>query len=235
MQLRWIRSSEGLDSVAEELTFTASILESEEESKEYAPAVREKIGQLDKVRSGQIEASREEVAAHAAVTSADTRLDMWITAFDRTLKDIVRGDTKAPLYLRYLNSAPWTFVRMALEAEISRVRGWVDSLASEPNQKLKDMGAQLATIIVQGEAALDRRRKAASARGDHRVRSITSIIEEINVLRAALYGQLSTRAAEAGLPLDWPSHFFRKSSRTKEDPPAETTNKKPEPAPKPAT
>jgi hypothetical protein len=92
----------------------------------------------------------------------------------------------------------------------------------------------LATIIALGEAALERRRKAANARGDHRVRSITSIIEEINVLRAALYGQLSTRAAEAGLPLDWPSHFFRKSSRAKDETPAVTPEQKPDPAPKPA-
>lgn len=235
MQLRWIRTSEGLDAVAEELTFTASILESEEQSKEFASMVREKIGAVDKVRSGQIEASREEVAAHAAVASADSRLDMWITAFDRTLKDVVRGDIKAPLYQRYFNTAPWTFVRMALEAEISRVRGWVDSLASEPDQRLKDLGAQLPAIIAQGEAALERRRKATSARGDHRVRSITSIIEEINVMRAALYGQLTTRAAEAGLPLDWPGHFFRRSSRSKEEAPTEVPEKQPDPTTKPVS
>jgi hypothetical protein len=234
MKMRLIRSSEGLDTVAEELTFTASILESEEHGKEYAPAVREEIGKVDKVRSGQIEASREEVAAHAAVASADTRLDVWITAFDRTLKDVVQGDTKAPLYRRYFSAAPWTFVRMALEAEMARVRGWVDSLASEPNQKLKDMGAQLATLITQGEAALERRRKAENARDDHRVRSITSIIEEINTRRAALYGQLASKAAEAGLPLDWPSHFFRRTSHIKEATPAASADPKPDPTTKPA-
>jgi hypothetical protein len=120
---------------------------------------------------------------------------------------------------------------MALEAEIARVRGWVDSLASEPHPKLKEMGAQLPAIIAQGEAALERRRKAANARDDHRVRSITSIIEEINVARAALYGQLSSKAASAGLPLDWPSHFFRKSSRAKDEAPAETSETKPTPKP----
>lgn len=145
-------------------------------------------------------ASREEVTAQAAVAAADDQLDDWIRSFDRALRDIVRGDTQAPLYRRYFSSAPWTFVRMALESEISRVRGWVDSLASEPNQSLKDLSTRLATLITQGEAALDRRRKAASARGDHLVHSITSLIEQINTTRAALYGQLASKAALACLP-----------------------------------
>jgi hypothetical protein len=174
------------------------------------------------------------VVAHSAVAAADTRLDMWITAFDRTLRDVVRGDTRAPLYKRYFSAAPWTFVRMALEAEISRVRGWVDLLAREPNPTLKDMGAQLATIIIQGEAALERRRRAENARDDHRVRSIRSIIEEINVARAALYGQLASKAATVGMPLDWPSHFIRKSSHVRVDPPTDPPEPNPDPTTKPA-
>ena len=95
----------------------------------------------------------------------------------------------------------------------------------------KDQGARLATLITQGEAALDRRRKAASARGDHRVRSITSLIEEVNTTRAALYGKLATKAAEAGLPLDWPNRFFGKSARTRNGPSDDTDPDKPAPVP----
>jgi hypothetical protein len=218
MIVRTIRDSESLDSAAEELLYTESRLSSDEHGKEFAPALGALIIQVDQVRSSQVSVSRDEVAAQAAVSAADDQLDDWIGAFDRALKDIVRGDTQSPLYKRYFTSAPWTFMRMGLESEISRVRGWVDSLASEPNPSLKDQGARLATLITQGEAALDRRRKAASARGDHRVRSITSLIEQINTTRAALYGKLATKAAEVGLPIDWPNRFFRKSTRTKSGP-----------------
>jgi hypothetical protein len=122
---------------------------------------------------------------------------------------------------------------VGLESEISRVRGWADSLASEPNQSLKEQGTRLATLIAQGEAALDRRRKAAGARGDHRVRSITSLIEQINTTRAALYGQLATKAAAAGLPTDWPNRFFRKATRSRSEPSDDNGPVKPEPvAPK---
>jgi hypothetical protein len=229
MIIRTLRDSESLDSVAEELLFTASRLGSDEHGKEFAPTVGGLITQVDQVRSGQVGASRDEVTAQAAVAAADDQLDDWIASFDRALKDIVRGDTQSPLYKRYFSSAPWTFIRMGLESEISRVRGWVDSLASESNQSLKDQGARLATLITQGEAALDRRRKAAGARGDHRVRSITSLIEEINTTRAALYGKLATRAAEAGLPIDWPSRFFRKAARAKGAPSNDNGPDKPVP------
>ena len=217
MIIRTLRDSESLDSIAEELLYSASRLSSDEQGKEFAPIVNGLITQVDQVRSGQVGASRDEVVAQAAVAAADDQLDDWIGSFDRALKDIVRGDTQSPLYKRYFASAPWTFIRMGLESEISRVRGWVDSLASESNQSLKDQGVRLATLITQGETALDRRRKAAGARGDHRVRSITSLIEEINTTRAALYGKLATKAAESGLPLDWPNRFFRKATRGKNE------------------
>lgn len=217
MVIRMIRDSETLSSVAEELLFTASRLSSDEHGKEFAPVVQAQIAQVDQVRSDQTQAARDEVAAQAAVAAADDQLDDWIELFDRTLQSVLQGDTQSPLYKRYFTSAPWTFIRMGLESEISRVRGWVDSLASEPAQSLKDLGVQLATLITQGEAALDRRRKSVNARSDHRVRSITSLIEEVNVTRAALYGKLATKAAEARLPLDWPGRFFRKSSRAKNE------------------
>jgi hypothetical protein len=129
----------------------------------------------------------------------------------------VRGNTESPRYKRYFSMAPWLFIRMGLESEISRVCGWIDSLAGEPEQSLKDLGTTLAKHIAQGEAALEQRRKAASTRTDHRVRSITSLIEEVNTARTALYGNLASKAASAGLPSDWPTRFFHRVSRAKDE------------------
>ena len=176
--------------------------------------------EVDQARSGQVAASRDEVSAQAAVAAADDQLDDWIRAFDRALQDVVRGNTESPRYKRYFSSAPWTFIRLGLESEISRVRGWIASLAGEPEQPLKDMGTSLAKLVAQGEAALEQRRKAVSARSDHRVRSIASLVEEINTARASLYGSLARKAADASLPIDWPGRFFRRASHTKEEKPA---------------
>lgn len=217
MIIRTLRDSESLNSIAEDLLFTESRLKSDENAKELAPAIATLMSAIDQVRSGQVAASREEVAAQAVVAEADYQLDDWIGAFDRTLQNIFRGNTKTPRYKRYFSAAPWTVTRLGLESEISRVRGWVESLASEPEQALKEKSASLAKLIAQGEAALEQRRKAVSARSDHRMRSITSLIEEINTTRAALYGNLAKKAADAGLPIDWPGRFFRRGTRRKDD------------------
>jgi hypothetical protein len=215
MIIRTLRDSESLDSIAEELLFTESRLKSDENAKEFAPGVSALMVNVDRVRSGQVAASRDEVTAQAMVAFADDRLDDWIGGFDRDLQDVVQGNTQSPRYGRYLSTAPWTFTRLGLESEISRVRGWVESLAGEPEQSLKDRGTELAKLIAQGEAALDQRRKAVAARSDHRVRSISSLVEEINTARASLYGALARKAAEVGLPIDWPGRFFRRGSHKK--------------------
>lgn len=217
MIVRTLRDSESLDSIADELLFTESRLKSDEHAKDLAPAISELMTRVDQARSGQVAASRAEVTAQAAVAAADDQLDDWIRALDRALQDVVRGNTESPRYKRYFSTAPWSFIRLGLESEISRVRGWVDSLASEPEQALKDLGTTLGKLIAQGEAVLEQRRKAAGTRSDHRVRSITSLIEEVNTARAALYGNLASKGATVGMPSDWPSRFFRRVSRAKDE------------------
>jgi hypothetical protein len=85
MMIRTLRDSESLDSVAEELLFTASRLGSDENGKEFAPVVNGLIAQVDQVRSGQVGVSRDEVVAQAAVSAADDQLDDWIASFARAL------------------------------------------------------------------------------------------------------------------------------------------------------
>jgi hypothetical protein len=148
------------------------------------------------------------------VNAADDALDDCVHDLDVALKHIVSGDTTSPRYRRYLPVAPSSIIRLGLENELGRVRGWVDSLASENEDALKALGARLRTVIAQGDAALDNRRKAGSQRSDHRVRSIAALIDDINNARLSLYGTLARKAAELRLPRNWPDRFFQHSSRT---------------------
>lgn len=232
MILRTIRVNEPLDDVAEDLLFTASRLKSDPNGKEFADTVNGLIGQVDQVRSGQVSISREEIVANAAVAAANDKndkLDDWVEDFARILEGVVRGDTEAPLYRQYLTSAPWTIARMGLESEISRVRAWGHSLASESNPISNEQSPRLAALIAQGEEVLDLRRKAGGARGDHLVRSITTLIEQVNTARAALLGQLATKAAAVGMPVEWPSRFFRKNTHAKSAPAEDSGKEKAEP------
>lgn len=213
MSVRTLRESESLDAIWEELVYTEAQLAGDEQTTEFAPPMTQAIARLEQVRAGQFGVWREEIAAQAAVNAADYQLDDWVHAFELALSHLLAGDTQSPRYKRYFTSAPWTIIRLALESEVGQVRGWVDSLATEPEQVLKDLGTRLAKLVHQGDVALERRRKAAAARTDHRVRSITALVDDINSARLALYGDLIKKAADLRLPSGWPNRFFRRTAR----------------------
>jgi hypothetical protein len=212
MVLRSLRDSESLDSIWEELVFMESRLSGDENGKEFAPTISGLIARLDGMRNGQYSTWREEVAAQAAVTAVDDQLADWIRTFGIALTNLLGGEMQSPRFKRYFTAAPWTVIRLGLESELGRVRGWVNSLANEPEQVLKDLGIRLRKLVEQGDIAVERRRKAASMRIDHHVRSITSLIDDINGARISLYITLSQRAIDLHLSSEWSIRFFRRTA-----------------------
>ena len=219
-----LTQDQSLDSTWADLTFTEARLLGDTNAKELAPPFTELRQRVESVRSRQLDTWRDEVFAQAAVTAADYALDDWVRDLDLALKHIVEGDTESPRYRRYFTTAPSSFIRMGLESELLRVRSWPDSLSSESEAELKELGARLRTLVTQGDAALDGRRAAGAKRSDHRVRSIASLIDDINNARLSLYGSLASKAAELRLPRNWPDRFFQHSSRVakEEAPPTPT-------------
>ena len=219
MAIGMLQDTLSLDTYWEELVFTEARLSGDEQASEFAPAFKDLIGRLGTVRDGQFVVWHEEVSAQAAVSAADDHLDDFIRALARTLLRVVNDEIKSPRYLRYFTVTPSSLVRLGLESEVARVRGWVDSLGSEPEKELQDLGARLRVLVEQGDQVLERRRKAAAARSDHRVRAIAPFIDEINRARLALYGSLTQKAAENHLARDWADRFFRHNTRPpKEEP-----------------
>jgi len=152
-----------LDTYWEELIFTEARLSGDEQASELAPAFKDLLGRLGTVRDGQLAAWHEEVSAQAAVAAADDRLDDLVRTLAKALLRVVDDDVKSPRYLRYFATTPSSIIRLGLESEIARVRGWVDSLTSEAEKDLQDLGAQLGKLVEQGDQVLERRRKAAAA------------------------------------------------------------------------
>ena len=114
---------------------------------------------------------------------------------------------------RYLGT--WTvgaIVRLGLESQLKRVRGWVASLESEPEDPLKKLGKRLAKVVAAGDKALTQRVDAAASRATHRARDITSLVDDANAARRATYGALVLLATKTKRPKDWPERFFRRGS-----------------------
>lgn len=213
MAIRTLRDSDSLDSIWEDLVFTEARLLGDDRAKEFAPTIATLLGRLEQVRGGQLGTWREEVAAQAFVSTIDDQLDDWIRALDTALLGVVAQDTQSARYRRYFSATPSSIIRLGLESEIARVRSWADSLATEQESNLKELGARLSKLIEQGDQAIERRRKAATSRTDHRVRAITSLIDDINGARLSLFGTLTKMAAEQRLPSDWANRFFRRTTR----------------------
>lgn len=209
-----------IESYWEELVYTEARLAGDAQAQPYAPAFKDLLVRLGTVRDGQLAAWQEEVSAQAAVAATDDRLDDWVRALAKALLRAVRDDLKSPRYLRYFASSPSSIIRLGLETEIARVRGWTESLAGEPEKELQDLAAELRGIVTQADQVIERRRQAAASRSDHRVRVITSLIDDINSARLSLYGSLTKQAADQGLPRDWPDRFFRHGTRAAKDEPA---------------
>jgi hypothetical protein len=213
MAIRTLRDSLSMDSLWEELVFTEARLLGDDHAKEFSPTMRQLMDRLERVRAGQLSAWREEIAAEAGVAEADDLLDDWVHALDVALLGILEQDTLSPRYRRYFSEAPSSIMRLRLESQIARIRAWADSLASEPERALQELGTRLRALIVRGNVALERRRRAAAARQDHRVRTIKPMISDINDTRRALFGTLTKKAVDLHLPRPWPNRFFRQAGR----------------------
>jgi len=228
MAIRTIRDNESTESIWEELVFTEARLHGDEQAKGFAPTVSALLARVEQLHGGQLGVRREIATAQAQVDAVDDQLDDWVRALDTALLTVVDQNAQSPRYRRYFPTKPSDLIRLGLESELARVRSWAASLATEPELALQQLGAGLGQLVVAGDAALERRRQAASARSDHRVRSITTLIDDINGARLSLYGQLILKATELHLPPDWPNRFFRRTSRSPKVP-------LPVPAPAPGT
>lgn len=220
MPIRTIRDDESSEAIWEELVFTEARLLGDDQAKGFAPTISALLVRVEQMHGGQLGLRREVATAQAQVDAVDDQLDDWVRALDTALLTIVNQDAQSPRYRRYFSATPSATIRLGLESELARVRSWAGSLATEPEPALQQLGAALSKLVTTGDAALERRRQAATARTDHRVRSITTLIDDINGARLSLYGQLILKATELHLPTDWANRFFRRTSRSPKVQPA---------------
>lgn len=213
MTVPMLTEGSSLDVAWSNVTYTEARLLGDEIAKEWAPTFTTFRKRIDDVRIEQRGTWREGLVAQAMVNAADDALDDCVRQLDLTLRHLLAGETDSPRYRRYLSSAPSTIIRMGLESEQARLRGWPESLSSEPEPELKALADKFRAVLAQGEAALQARSKAEGLRTDHRVRAINTLIDDINNARLSLYGILAQKAVDLKLPRTWPDRFFQHTAR----------------------
>jgi hypothetical protein len=209
MYLRKVTYNESLDTVWNELVYTRARLEADNDARDLAPPFQDVIGRLFTVKQTQYRMWEGEVVAHARVDHVDYFLDETINTFATTLDRIVRNDHRNPRWTRYFGTdTPGTIRRMGLQSEIRRIPNWVDSLKTETEADLKQLGTTFEHIVNDARDALTARDKAVAARADYRAREIMTFVDDVNAYRMSIYGDLVTRATENKHHRGWPDEFF---------------------------
>jgi hypothetical protein len=149
-----------------------------------------------------------EIGAQAGADEADDALD---DTTEEIVAEIRHADRKAAggRLKRYLGSdTASSLVRLGLSSQLKAVAQWPRALSSEPEAALQSLGKTLAQHITTGETVDAERVAVAGDRATHRARNITSLIDDLNALRATTLGRLLTRGTKNQKPADWPRRFF---------------------------
>lgn len=213
--IREIPLDTSMDSLWEECVYTLVRLRARAITRELAAPFDELLGRIQTTETTQRAHWQAESAADAAVEVADEDLD---EVTDDVIAEVRHADRKAESDARenqYLGTLTLRgLTRLGLASQMARMRTWVTSLESEPEDSLKKLAKRLVKVFTAGGAAIDQRVEAASARAAHRAREITSLVADVNATRRDTYGALVRIAAKNKRPKDWPERFFLHSSKS---------------------
>jgi len=211
--IKTIQYSESLDTVWEELVYSEARCLKDANAKSFAKDFGGLVERCDEVRGGQRSRWRAEIVAQAGVDAADDGLDDTVDDVDVELAHVLRGDRASPRYKHYFSKPKNEIVRLGLESELGKVRAWPVSLKNESEKPLQKLSPRLESDIAAGDAAVAERVAAAQERAVHRLKEITTLIDDVNAARRSIYGTLLTRGEELKLESDWASRFFRRTAR----------------------
>ena len=213
---RELPSDIALASLWEELVFTLARLTVRASTRELAESFAELVARTESSEIAQRGHWKAEEVAAATVDVADEELD---EVTDDVIAEVRHADRKANDDTRethYLGSLTLRgLTRLGLASQLDRMRPWVKTLESEPEEALKKLAKRLAKIVTTGDAALDQRVSAASSRATHRAREITSLVADANAVRRDTYGALVRIANKTKRAKDWPESFFRHGSASR--------------------
>lgn len=214
-RVRTIKDSESLDGIEEELVYTEALLLKNPLTRPLASGHAGLLKRIEAVRQGQRRAARGVVVANAGVAWCDAALDQMAERVEVKLITAEESKRKSPRLHRYFPEGASVSVvrRLALGAQIQRMREWPESLKGEPEAELKSLAKPLAADIAAGEQALRERASAERARTDHRVREILPFVDDVNAERLGVMSKLLGIAAQKRLGKPWAERFFRHSTR----------------------
>ena len=208
MSVRAVRANASSDDIRGELIYTESILEANEATADLAPPFAELRQRGDALQVEARELANAVVRARARAEAVHVQLDLNNRAIADRLAIVVNRNYADPRWRNYFPDGSSRLIRLSMDTQLGRVRGWSAMLAGEGDATLAQLGTQLTALIEAGTSALEARITAEQAEATWTIRSWNPFIEDINETRLTTFGELTIRAAQSGYPSDWPRSFF---------------------------
>jgi hypothetical protein len=193
------------------------------QAKDLASPISKLCDKVLNVRLGQLNAWKGESFAQAGVFGVNFLLDDFTPKLERSVRrGLEDAGVKAPYqdarYKAYFPESLSLIIGKALRSQLAVTRPMLAQLRAEKTESVAAHLPMLESLVKQGTTMLELQQTAEAERRNHRNHEIKPLFEEINKARKVLYGTLTTREAERGLPAGWALSFFRKVSRTEDDP-----------------
>ena len=205
---RKITPSLPLDDDESEVFFTRAALKADPDAKDLLPLTDGWLGMVDEARKRDRQAREAQSDADAARTVANARLDRACERFGDELFLAVDKERTSARWVQFFNVPVSKFVRQALNKQVERVQGWLQS----KDPVLEAHRKNLETWASACGAALQQTAGVATVRGEARI-AREQLAEDMTRERDGLHDALTARARERNLPRDWADQFFRKVSR----------------------
>jgi hypothetical protein len=200
-----------LRDVAEEIFYTTAQLRAYPFLQTQADQHEALLVDVNRLTLEEITLLRAVMEALARKFVVDDRLNVLSAAIAGTLLTENGGDRKSPVFQRYFdNIQPSRFNRPVLGVQLATMRTWVVSLV-QSSPALQAYGVQLNQCVSEADTVVQNEAEAERALADFKIGPRKELIDRVNGLRQAHYGQLAelphTRP-DLNLPRDFAHRFF---------------------------
>lgn len=192
-----------------DLTYHEAALLADDDAKHLAPPVSKALEDFNAIFKLDLDSRRGILKANAKSSVADAHLNERIRKLHSAALHLVDQVRKRPEFNSLFSETIDKVIRFALKRQVDVAEKLVETLGLKiysDDFRAAHVGA-LQTLITKGRTILGEVRAAEIARTEVRL-DIRAWKDDVNALRLANYGELTTIAAKTGRPRDWAEAFF---------------------------
>jgi hypothetical protein len=201
-----------------DLTYHEAALLADDDAKHLAPPVSKALEDFNAIFKIDLDTRRGVLKANAKSSVADAHLNERIRKLHSATLYLVDQVRKRPEFNSLFSESIDKVIRFALKRQVDVAEKLIETLGLKiysDDFRSAHVGA-LQTLVTKGRSILGEVRTAELARTEARI-DIRAWKDDVNALRLANYGELTTIAAKTGRQRDWAEAFYLDVKSTTEE------------------